>query len=67
MIKIVSGPTDLKGFDTDHFYTVFQTNGDSFDIVAIASSPGEAIDAQEMIADLKGGRFHITPPKACTN
>lgn len=67
MIKIVSSPADLVGFDTDHFYSVFSPVGERFDLVAIASSVQEAHDAQEMLADLKGGVYHITPPKAQTN
>jgi hypothetical protein len=75
MIRIVNGPQDLKGFDQDQLYRVYdlgiRNSGAAVvpELVALASTIGEALDAREMLGDLcKFNRdYHIAPPKAQTN
>ncbi len=75
MIRIVNGPQDLKGFDQDQLYRVYDIgvlNSETPtvpELVALASTVGEALDAREMLGDLcKWKRaYHITPPTSQAN
>lgn len=70
MIKIISGPVDLKGFDQEQFYRVYDIGvlnaGTAMvpELVALATTVGEAMDAREMLGDLAKWKraYHITPP-----
>lgn len=67
MLKIVNSQTDLKGFNQDEFYSVYRINGDTTELVAIASSLEEAEDAHEMLNDLRSAEYHVFLPKAKAN
>ena len=68
MIKIVLGSCSTNGFDIKQFYTVFRVEKNAaFSMVAIASTAEEAHDAEEMLYDLRGGTYHISPPSSRTN
>lgn len=70
MIRIVNGPQDLKGFDQDQLYRVYETQTEQAgELVAVATTIGEALDAKEMLGDLHGFKrsYHISPPRAQAN
>jgi hypothetical protein len=71
MIKIVSGPQDTKGFNVDDLYRVFEVTDPDWvkvaDLAALASSESEAHDALEMLFDLTGKKYHISPPRKLAN
>lgn len=75
MIKIISGPQDLKGFEQELFYRVYDlgvlNSGTAVvpELVALATTVGEALDAREMLSDLNKWQrdYHITPPTAEAN
>lgn len=67
MIKIISGPQDTKGFDQHQLYCVYETQGDNGILVALATSLPEAKDAVEMLTDLVGGTYHVSPPQPLAN
>lgn len=63
MIKFIQGAQDTKGLVQADLYKVV----DSERVVALASTRQEALDAQEILFDLKGGTYHIAPPLAESN
>ncbi len=70
MIRIVNGPQDLKGFDQDQLYRVYETQTEQAgELVAVATTVGEALDAKEMLGDLRGWKrtYHISPPRSQAN
>ncbi len=70
MIKIVNGPQDLKGFDQDQLYRVYEMKVEQpGELIALATTIGEALDAKEMLGDLTGFKrtYHITPPRTLAN
>lgn len=67
MVKIVSSPADIKGFKQDEFYRVYETDAIDGELRAVATTVGEALDAREMLNDLTGKTYHISPPRAESN
>lgn len=67
MIRIVNGPQDIKGFDQTQLFRVYETQGDDGELVALATTVGEALDARSMLVELTGRTYHISPPKSQAN
>lgn len=67
MIKIINGPADTRGFNQSEFYRVYESKDDDGQLAALASSPSEAHDAQEMLFDLTGRTYYIVSPAAKAN
>jgi hypothetical protein len=67
MIRIVNGPQDLKGFDQDQFYRVYEMREDGSELAALASTASEARDTHAMLVDLTNKQYTIYPPKAQAN
>lgn len=67
MIKIISGPNDHRYFNTGELYRVYEMREEGTELVALATTVGEALDARAMLVDLTRKQYTISPPDKLAN